>query len=253
MLRGTTTSEGLIGSRLAAAVSNLRKREEVLHLWERLPWRALHIGWRYPARQHDVAEYLQFLRPLLLSSTADSQWEARQESAEGQGIARVDKVESGSTWPLWLPTPLTAIARDQSLSLQNLVDAWHQQRGVQGLLTSPPALLLQVNRFGVGDNGSTKTSTYLTPEPYIMVPKFLQGLSQPNALEVEHVRYQLAAALLHEGPNATSGHYRAVLYDDDMQFLTQDSQPAQRIRAIAEWNHCHCNFYALVYMHCPGP
>ena len=34
-------------------------------LWQNIAWRALHNGWVEPNRQHDVFEYLGFLRPKL--------------------------------------------------------------------------------------------------------------------------------------------------------------------------------------------
>ena len=178
----------------------------IVHLWHHLPWVSLHASWAQPHIQHDIVEYMQFLRPRLSPAVADCQWGSREEL---DGCIR--QVDLGSTWPLWLPAPLDSLHPQAELlstvSLQHLVDAWQQHAGA-GML------LIQVNRFGSGSHRPVKSQMQVHPDAYILLPVFQGALDQPNALEVVYERFRLSAALLHEGPAVTSGHYRAVLQDN---------------------------------------
>ena len=160
----------MIGPRLSAIGVSLKKWNGVTDLWKQSQWRDLQIGWPEPSghsRQHDIVEYLQFLRPLLHSSSAACLWEARLE--QNDSVLRIDE---GYTSPIWLPEPLPSQSRDHQLSLQRLVDVWQQhQEGAHGLIGIPLVLLLQANRFGVGCLPATgKSDVHLMPEAHLVKP-----------------------------------------------------------------------------------
>ena len=79
----------------------------------------------------------------------------------------------------------------------------------------------------------------------ILLPVFPGALDQPNALEVVYERFRLSAALLHEGPAVTSGHYRAVLQDIGRQVITDDSVSARLLNDQSDGPHCRANYYAI--------
>ena len=114
-------------------------------------------------------------------------------------------------------------------------------------------LLIQVNRFGSGSHRSVKSQVQVHPDTNILLPVFPGALDQPNALEVVYERFRLSAALLHEGPAVTSGHYRAVLQDIGRQVITDDSVSARLLNDQSDGPHCRANYYAFVYRHCPAP
>ena len=251
---GMMASESPMGPSLRMIVGWLCRRSGIVHLWQHLPWVSLHASWPQPHRQHDIIEYLQFLRPRLSTAVADCQWESRQEL---DGYIR--RVDVGSTWPLWLPAPLDSLASpaesDTTISVQHLVDAWQQHAGAgsQALVQSPPLLLIQVNRFCQGSSRPTKSQTPVNPDLHLMLPVFQGALDQPNALEVVYERFRLSAALMHEGPAVTSGHYRTVLQDIGQQIITDDAVPARKLCEHTDGPHCRANYYAFVYRHCQSP
>ena len=248
---GLETAEHLLGTPLFSLWSRLRKLRPSItqHLWQQLPWRTLHIGWNSPEAQHDVVEYLTFLRPQLQSCVAAGRWEARHVQDDGS----VGTAESGSTWPLWIDTPLDAIPHNRSTTaeLQQLVDAWRMQRGLQGLTAEPPVLLIQANRFNVAGHRHGKSVVPLVPNPYLMLPVFT-ATDQPMSLELTYARYRRSAALLHEGIEQTSGHYRCILFCGEQVLITDDGRPAQSLNPLQMTTHLR-NLYAFLYVLCPGP
>ena len=170
-----------------------------------------------------------------------------------QNDGSVGTVESGSTWPLWIDTPLDAIPHNQSTTaeLQQLVDAWHMQRGLQGLTAEPPVLLIQANRFNVVGHRHGKSVVPLVPNPYLMLPVFT-ATDQPMSLELTYARYRRSAALLHEGIEQTSGHYRCILFGGEQVLITDDGRPAQSLNPLQMTTHLR-NLYAFLYVLCPGP
>ena len=118
--------------------------------------------------------------------------------------------DSGEVWPLFLPQPLHAMAAlsSEPISVQHLLDRWTQQEeGFQGLLTAPPLLCLQVNRFNasVKAPGHGKSDIRVEPDPYVFAPVFSDDLQSGTPLQQQHVRYQRAAAVIHLGQQSTEG------------------------------------------------
>ena len=132
---GPTTSPltqncDLLGPALKPIWSWLRRQTRPETPWQHLAWRALHCGWHQPARQHDVGEYLAFLKPHL-GVAACGTWESRLHMSNQP----VRCVESGDTWPLLLQTPLEGQLHPPatSISLQSLLDTSSRRRASQGL------------------------------------------------------------------------------------------------------------------------
>ncbi|CAE7863195.1 unnamed protein product [Symbiodinium microadriaticum] len=183
-------------------------------LWQHIAWRAFHGGWVEPHRQHDVFEYLGYLRPKLGPDVTLGRWQGRQ-----MHDAHITLLDEGSTWPLLLPAQLSTLeARTgAALTLQHLVDEWEcSQAGLHGMTHAPEALLVQINRFEVSPEGTLKVDTPLQPDPYLMIPTYLHDLDHATPLALQYRRYCRVAAILHLGDSPHAGHYRAILYGDTL-------------------------------------
>ena len=220
-----------------------------VNLWQHVAWRAVHSGWLHPTQQHDIAEYLTYLRPQLHDQIRYGSWEARQYH---DGTPQ--HLDEGHTWPLYLPASLTeqASLHSEPITLQHLVDRWSlSQAGLHGLTSEPPVVLIQINRFHTTSTQCHKVPVRGFPDPYLVLPKFAQHLNHAHPLELQYVTYCRATSLLHEGPQPLSGHYRAVLHDATVgDLITDDSKPAARINMSTDPQH-QANCYAFLYLRCP--
>ena len=239
----------VFGPSLLRVVRWLCTQRGPITLWQNIAWCALHVGWRSPHQQHDVVEYLTYLRPSLGIPLASGRWQSRQ-NIDNSCLA----LDEGQTWPLLLPAPLRALAPqgDASLSLQFLIDEWmHSQAGLHGLVTEPLALLLQVNRFVHSPAGISKVEVPVSPEPNIYVPRFANSLDAADPLALQYIRYCRVACILHFGASPSEGHYRAILYDTTLgALITDDGISAARISLEASAAY-HFNGYAFIYRLCP--
>ncbi|CAE6922416.1 unnamed protein product [Symbiodinium sp. CCMP2592] len=123
--------------------------------------------------------------------------------------------DCGDAWPMLLATPPSQCDAGTSgrITIQRLIHAWKDQAaaGLTAMDSEPGLLVLQVNRFSPSAAGA-KDVTSVLPDPRILIPCFQHHpIPQDAALCVRHCEYQLIAIILHEGPDAASGHYRALL------------------------------------------
>ena len=247
---GPSSSE-ILGHALARIWSWLRKQANSAPLWRHIAWLSLHGRWQQPHRQHDVAEYLSFLRPKL-GPLVQGDWENRRPHVDAPATC----VDAGHTWPLFLDEPLHRLSTrpdgsampwptDSTASvygLQPLIDRWQHQAGLLGLVTAPTVLCLQINRFCNSSVVPTKAPQQIDPEPLIVLPAFTSGLGTGQALEQHFVTYRRVAAIMHLGSRCTEGHYRSLLYHPATQYalITDDGQRAQRC-AAADLALAQCN------------
>jgi len=240
---------GLLGPALSRLWARIKHSRNVLHLWQLIQWRTMHTGWRSPAQQHDIVEYLVFLGPQLQPDVVLSRWESRQACDNAFRV-----IDSGIVWPLWIPAPLHSLPANPNgaVEVQQLVDAWQHQSGLQGLTTRPSTLLIQANRFGTENSEHSKSSVQIVPNMRIFVPVFVAGADQPNALEQDFAQYSCSAVLLHEGPARHTGHYRCILHQENLSAITDDNKAASRLSDLQYKAHTH-NTYAFLYVLCPSP
>ena len=223
-------------------------QSDAVALWRNIAWRALHGGWVDPHRQHDVIEYLSYLRPMLGARIRAGTWQSRQVF-DGRPLL----LDAGNTWPLLLPATLRELAAQTTgpLSLQHLVDEWmHSQAGLHGLLTAPDALLVQINRFLVVPEGTLKVDSPVYPGPYIQLPCFENSLDHQFPLALQYRKYN---SILHLGQSPDSGHYRAILYDDSLgSIITDDNRTACKLsesQASAQAGLLYAFLYRLCDVH----
>ena len=200
--------------------------------------------WAAPRRQHDIAEFLLFLRQHLSADMLAGSW-----GAAGSAPHRsLEVVDSGHTWPLLLagrppsahddPTPCVAC------SLQDLFTHWHEQAEPRALLEPPQFCAVQVGRFDIAADGECiKTAFQLQLEAVVHVPVF-----RANLQDVYFVKYSVRACSVHHGPTPSSGHYRSVLMSPSGAFsqavYTDDNTTARRVKP-SEHVVIHKNAYIV--------
>ena len=246
---GTTARAETFGPRLQHITRWLCAQTQPVMLWRNISWSTLHVGWNSPHIQHDVVEYLTFLRPFLGLSILSGSWQSRQR-VERQCV----ELDAGCTWPLLLPAPLHTLATEPTgaVSLQSLIDEWtNSQAGLHGLSTEPLALLLQVNRFVPCPDGVHKVTVPVVPETYIHVPRFENSLEDADPLSLQYSRYCRVSSFLHFGERPSEGHYRAILYDTNIGALITDDDVAAAGLSQAEASAYHSQGYAFIYRLCP--
>ena len=159
--------ESLFEGAMLRFLQSLIRKDGVIHLWANLFWRAQMGTWRAPARQHDAAEFLQFMLGKL-TYTVDKLavvWEARQP--DDQGWFRTD---GGQSAPWLLQPPLLAgTAPLTQVTVQGMIDDWHHQGSVHAAMFGPEALIVQVGRFDFDAHSdrALKRHFKLLPEPLL--------------------------------------------------------------------------------------
>ena len=157
-------------------------------------------GWHFDGGQHDAAEFLLRMSRNLAPHFQNS-WETRKEVPEG---VIVD--EEGSL-PIHIDVPLQD-------SLQQIICSWARQEHTHALLPLPDVVCVSLPRFTGGEKDLRKIQL----EPSVLVPFF-----HSNTPEVTWEKYSLEALIIHQGPSADSGHYRAAVRAGDEWYLGDDA------------------------------
>ncbi|CAE7564681.1 Pol [Symbiodinium sp. CCMP2592] len=169
-------------------------------------WLRFTRDWQEPHRQHDVAEFAQFLVSALGITNIMLQSQARVQTDQG-----IDILSTESSAVLRLP--LTSASTD----VQGLINLWSTRGHVQALNEPLPRLaVVQIARFAE----SSKDCTPIDYQRIIHIPMF----SGPE-LDTIAVAYCLEAVCLHRGAQATQGHYRALLVAEDSVTRATSSDP----------------------------
>ena len=194
-------------------------------------------------RQHEIVEYLTYLRGLLCPSIAQCTWQARQTL---DGSSRV--IDRGSCHRCIHCILRRAMSFRSSIFWTTGVPS----KVCKALLMCLGVLLIQINRFNQGSLRVDKSNIPVKVDPHIMVPGFAADLTPPHAMEARYARYRCTAASLHEGQTPESGHYRTVLHRGQQLLLTNDKVPASRLATNpANLQYVYTSVYAAIYVHCP--
>ena len=201
----------------------LQGADRTRHLWSCALWRRAIRPWPSGGQQ-DAAEFLQTLCPLLYSTVDKFEWEARHTPRSLDVPSEVS--DSGTLLPLPLTVAL-ASDRDNSTTLQALVDAWHVQRRrdqatVCAATDGPPFLLAQVARFN--DSGAKVQG--IIKAPYVIDLPIFNG----SGCQTYTSRYTAHCLVFHLGVTSRSGHYRAaMLRQGKIAFTTDDNRKLQPV------------------------
>ncbi|CAE7479323.1 pol [Symbiodinium sp. CCMP2592] len=216
---------------LGSSLRSLVQAGRAVDIWSVLPWISATRTWRAPRRQHDIAEFLLYMRPRLNASLIDGSW-GTVGSAPHRGLEVVDE---GHTWPMLLANRPASAADDPTpcseCCLQDLISCWHQQAEPQALLKPPKFCAIQVGRFdSTNDGACIKTDFKLCLEPLVHIPAF-----RDNLQDVYFVKYFVRACAGHHGPTPDSGHYRSILMPPNgvlaQSFYTDDNATARKVKS----------------------
>ena len=220
--------EGPLGSSLRALVQAGR----AVDVWTIMPWINATRHWHAPRQQHDIAEFLLFMRSRLRTSVIAGTWGAAGSTAPHRGLEVVD---NGHTWPLLLanrpPSAHDVSTPRAKCCLQDLIACWHEQAEPRALLMPPRFCAIQVGRFDSKPDGRCiKSDFMLELEPVVHVPTL-----HANLHDVYFVQYSVRACAVHHGSTPTSGHYRSILLPSDgainTAFYTDDNTTARKIKS----------------------
>ena len=223
-------------------------------LWSLRPWRSLLAMWQEPHQQHDAAEFLQFLAPLLIPYQERQLccWQARELSERShlpssQAVAQV--VDQGTLWPMTvtarLVPPMQSSGEDRQQSppsLQSLLIQWRNQAARHARTAKPDWLVLQVSRF---DDAGCKLVEPAGFSEAVYIP-FFTGQS----LATSSARYRVSAVIYHLGPTLLSGHYRSALCQaGSIQLVTDDGTPARQA-TVRDVQQIQSNVYLFFLRKC---
>ena len=121
-------------------------------------------------------------------------------------------VDGRCSTPLLINPPEWAKSDSQySAITQELLQGWHAQVDMHAALWPPEFLVLQVSRFeydAVADR-SLKRRFAVVPDMVVNLPCYVRDMQTRNTT------YRLGTALVHKGLSATSGHYVALMYEEN--------------------------------------
>ena len=179
------------------------------------------MAWRQPEAQHDAAEFLEYILPRFTWFPSLFSWSARLWVGD-----ELQRETHQAVHLLHLNAPDGLI----SSSLQDTINAWHQQHQLHALDSAPSKLALQLSRFRQNSNGQyVKHGIPINLRSPISLPVFRSD----QRTECSWSAYVIQAALIHIGPNMQAGHYRAALIDsgpsDGLIWYTDDNRAATSV------------------------
>ena len=161
------------------AVVRRARAGKVFHIWQAAVWRTMIQGWGAPMQQHDLAEFLLFIagKPWFAREEAELVW---QSKACPEGSADLQITDGGSSIPLLLPPLGTASSGvDPAVSVQHILEQWHNQKNVHAAVFPPRVVILQASRFDYDVEGQVarKLRYSIHPDRVVSLPVFTAGLS----------------------------------------------------------------------------
>ena len=197
----------------------------------------LLLGWQGAGRQHDIAEFIDFLLPKV--APMGSTWSSRALTPAGEVSTR----HTGTLCKcLGLPAP--PVHRPD---LQELINCWHQQESLHALDVPPPWLFVQLPRFEVISGRVCKTN-----RPYILAGAVrLPTFSEPGTFQVTWHTYNIACYIRHHGRTPHSGHYTVLVNSRQPYLLDDDRTPAAA--TAEELEDTSVSAYVLLLCRSIGP
>ena len=180
-------------------------------------FRAMLCEWPEQHRQHDVAEFAQFVLvrvPSLLYT-----WEIRMQI---EGVTTPVHVPL-PCMPLPLTLPLETSTPERGIALQTLVANWSDSEQGIAALTAPASaiIFLQVGRF-MHQRGvvvKNHAQVILPADRALRVPCF-----SGDGLSVVQVEYCITALVLHRGDSLLHGHYVTAWWQGTHLTLSDDAR-----------------------------
>ena len=197
-------STGLLLGRCPQAWRDVMHAASPVNISALPSWRRLLHGWKGLHRQHDAFEFACHVNAMDRPLIHTGEWQARLRNDVGYRIWD----RGAKYYPIVMRFPEHL---DEPLSLQSVILHWHNQHVPFALSDSPPAVCLLLARYQtrIGDNGRaeiTKDERSVLLNRHLQLPCFI-----PDSTDCVWQPFQLTAAVIHHGPDTSSGHYQAVL------------------------------------------
>ncbi|CAE7175628.1 unnamed protein product [Symbiodinium microadriaticum] len=190
--------------------------------WRLASWKHLLRGWRQPDAQHDVADFLSHILSIMQPPQLQARWEARLATMQGTAC------EDNGT----LHTPIVLHIHSTHVTLQDCINAWHQQVRPHALVAVPGLLFVQLARYRCTGSLTFKNRQSVVIPSQVTIPVFGRGIQIFNAT------FHTAAVISHHGAHTCTGHYTTLLFpnaaddrghywgtDDDRQAQLSESMP----------------------------
>ena len=153
-------------------------------------------------------------------------WQARVQVGD-----RVEITESAATFS---PIILRLTGREGEITLQSLIRQWTAQAALHAFQLLPEVICFCIARFraegselngpgggAAGRFGKDRTTVSFN-DRVLHVPSF----ASENAVDVLFTPYTVTSAVVLCGAQLDAGHYRALLFDADCIFSTEDGEGA---------------------------
>ena len=200
----------------------------------RLPsWRSLLKGWRQPASQHDVADFMMHIIHIL-DPPLQATWEARWETE--QGIVCQD---SGR-----LSCPIILPLNAAHHTLQDCINDWSLQARLHALASATNIFFIQLAKYRCRGTLTFKNRQALAIPAEVTIPIFGKDLRTFKAV------YSVVAIIMHHGAHTSTGHYTTILCDGRGKFWETDDGRQAQLSASLSGNACTDGYiFALMRRH----
>ena len=173
-------------------------------------------GWRRPDAQHDVADFLSHILAIMRPPQLQVRWEARLVTSQG-----TECEDSGT-----IQTPIILHIQAAHTTLQDSINAWHQQARPHALVTVTSILFVQLARYRCTGSLTFKNRQSVVIPSQVTFPIFGRGIQVLNAT------YHTVAVISHHGAHTSTGHYTTLLFPTDVHdrgqyWRTDDDREAQ--------------------------
>ena len=191
----------------------------LLHLCKQGEWRELTRQWQDPQRQHDAAEFLLHLVQVDAELCHLSSWKVVNSALSRlEGIPR----DLGGRGCILVPTRNAAGV--SYLTLQDCIQAWHEQMLLHVLDAGAMYAVIQLDRF-IRHGPFVRKD--LAPISHNEGRLLLPVLGDDD--DFRWCPYTIRSIVLHIGPTSVSGHYRMAYFDAGGMSITDDNRPPEKV------------------------
>ena len=195
-----------------------RSSGNTLHLCKQGEWRELTRRWQDPQRQHDAAEFLLHLVQADTELHRLSSWKVIDTAlAQLEGIPR----DLGGRGCILVPTRNEAGVSYGTL--QDCIQAWHEQMLLHVLDAGTTLAVIQLDRFLRRGPFVRKDLTPITHNGGRLLLPVLE-----DADAFRWCAYGVKSIVLHIGPTSVSGHYRMAYSDAGEMCITDDNRSPEK-------------------------
>ena len=178
-------------------------------------------------QQQDVGEFTSLLMQSSEAVLFLGRWQARLAGS---------LEDSGSlTVPLAMHLPR---GNQNDLTLQTIVNSWHEQHFLYALTSAPALVCIQLQRFL---RPGWKDQTCVHFDRFVSIPVF----AELTGTEVIWQTYSVTAMIFHQGDTLHCGHYQCVCFADSTMLCSEDHVP---MFPIQQTEHLERSIYLIWVM-----